>query len=114
MASQLNRFPKINQSHLPDTTAAVVMYNQEGGNLSDGARFGHDPLSGHSNKMSIRHQAFTERYPSFEDIFHQLVNSNSTLFKEALVLFGCHIPFIQFYSVKAMILYLYLIIIDMH
>ena len=84
MASQLNRFPKINQNHLPDTTAAVAMYNQEGGNLSDGARFGHDPLSGHSNKMSIRHQAFTERYPSFEDIFHQLVNSNSTLFKEAL------------------------------
>lgn len=84
MASQLNRFPKINQSHLPDTAAAITMYNQEDGNISDGAQFGYDPLTGHTNKISIRHQAFTERYSSFEDIFHQLVNSNSTLFKEAL------------------------------
>ena len=73
MASQLNQFSKINPGNLPDTTAAVMMYNQEGGNLSDGAQFGHDPLCGHANKMSVRHQAFTERYPSFEDLFYQLV-----------------------------------------
>ena len=85
MASHLDRLPKLNQlSLLPDTMAAVAMYNQEGGNISDGAQFGYDPLDGDANKTSIRNQAFNGRYPSFEHIFHQLVNSNSTPFKEAL------------------------------
>ena len=84
MALHLDQLPKLNPSLLPDTTAAIAMYNQEGGNISDGAQFGSDPLTGDANKMSIRHQAFTERYSSFEDIFHQLVNSNNNLFKEAL------------------------------
>ena len=84
MASQLHQFPRINPGSLPDRTAAVMMYNQEGGNLSDGAQCGRDPLCGDANKMSIRHQAFTERYPSFEDLFYQLVNSNDIPFKDAL------------------------------
>lgn len=85
MASHLDRLPKLNPlSLLPDTMAAVAMYNQEGGNISDGAQFGYDPLDGDANKISIRNQAFNGRYSSFEHIFHQLVNSNSTPFKEAL------------------------------
>ena len=84
MASHLYRLPKLNQLSLLDTMAAVAMYNQEGGNISDRAQFGYDPLDGDANKTSIRNQAFNGRYPSFEHIFHQLVNSNSTPFKEAL------------------------------
>ena len=47
MASHSDRLPKLNPlSLLPDTMAAVAMYNQEGGNISDGAQFGYDPLNG--------------------------------------------------------------------
>lgn len=72
MASHLDRLPKLNPpSLLPGTMAAVAMYNQEGGNISDGAQFGYDPLNGDANKQSIRNQAFNGRYSSFEHIFHQ-------------------------------------------
>ena len=84
MASQLSSIPKIHLQHLPDVTTAISMYNQDGGNISDGAQFGYDPLNGYANKIAIRQQAFSDRYPSFEEIFHQLINSNNNLFKEAL------------------------------
>ena len=57
-----NTIARIDPQHLPDATAAVGIYNLEGGNISDGAQFGCDPLNGHAHKMSIRHQAFSERY----------------------------------------------------
>lgn len=37
-----------------------------------------------ANKINIRHQTFRESYPSFEEIFHNLMNCNPTLFKDDL------------------------------
>ena len=68
------RLPKLIQLNLlPDTMAAIAMYNQEGGNISDEAQFGYDPLNGDANKTSVRNQAFNGRYLSFEHISHQLL-----------------------------------------
>ena len=63
-------------------TTSTAMYCQEGGNNLDGEQFGCNPLDGYANKINIRQQAF--RYPSFEDIFHNLINFNSTLLQDAL------------------------------
>lgn len=79
-----SRMARIDLQHLPNVSSAVTLYIQEGGTISDGSQFGNDALEGYPRKIQIREQAFTEKYPSFEEIFHQLVNSNSTLFKEAL------------------------------
>ena len=62
------------------------MYHQ-GGRISDETGFGEDPLQGDDAKTSIRAQAFDERYPSYDAIFHQLVNLNSLLFKSALLFY---------------------------
>lgn len=73
--------------NVPSPIEAVSMYNRAGGRLSDGTSFGEDPLQGDSNKCTIRHQAFTDTFPSFEPIFHILVNSDPSLFIRALKLY---------------------------
>ena len=63
------------------------MYRQEGGRISDETCFGEDPLQADNAKILIRAEAFGQRYPSFETIFHELVNSSSTLFKGGLTFY---------------------------
>ena len=55
--------------------------------ISDETGFGADPLQGDNAKASIRAQAFGERYPSYDVIFHELVNLNPMLFKNALIFY---------------------------
>ena len=78
-----NRVQRITVS-LPTPTEAISMYHRAGGRISDGAPFGEDPLQGDSNKCTIRQQAFTDTFPSFEPIFHRLVNSDPSYFRRAL------------------------------
>ena len=73
--------------NLPTPMEAVSMYRRDGGRLSDGASFGEDPLQGDVDKCTIRQQAFTDSFPSFELIFHRLVNSDHSLFTSALKLY---------------------------
>ena len=70
-----NRVQRIIVS-LPTPMEAVSIYNRAGGRLSDETPFGEDPLQGDSNKCTIRQQA---TFPSFEPIFHRLVNSDPSL-----------------------------------
>ena len=78
-----NRVQRITVN-LPTPVEAVSMYNRAGGRLSDETPFGEDPLQGNSDKCAIRQQAFTNNFPSFEPIFHGLVNSDPSLFTRAL------------------------------
>ena len=82
-----NRITSVDLRNLPSASQAVSMYRQEGGRISDEACFGEDPLQGDNAKISIRAEAFGQRYPSFETIFHEIVNSNSTLFKSGLAFY---------------------------
>lgn len=67
-------------------TEAVDMYHQRGGHLTELTTFGVDPISDNV-KIDIRARAFQERFPSFEPIFHALVNGNDRLFREGLIFF---------------------------
>lgn len=79
-----NHARRVSQSDLPTTADAVQQYQQHGGRLTDPYHVGHDPLSGNSSRSQLRHQAFSDQYPSFGDIFSKLVNGDDTIFKLAL------------------------------
>lgn len=72
---------------LPSPAEAICLYQGEGGRISDGASFGEDPLYGDVNKSTIRQQSFSTSYPSFDPIFHHLVNSDPSLFTNGLKFF---------------------------
>ena len=72
---------------LPSPAEAIRLYEGKGGRISDGASFGEDPLYGDVNKSTIRQQSFSTSYPSFDPIFHQLINSDASLFMNGLKFF---------------------------
>ena len=83
-----NRIARLDMRNLPSASQAVGLYHQQGGRISDESGFGKDPLLGDNTKDSIRARAFSERYPSYDAIFHELVNSsNPMLFKNALIFY---------------------------
>ena len=82
-----NGITRLDLGNLPCSSQAVGMYQQDGGRITDETKFGEDPLQGDIAKASIRAQAFNEKYPSFDIIFHELVNSNPLLFKNALLFY---------------------------
>ena len=47
--------------------------------------FGQDPLAEWEDLVTTRMETFTEQSPSFEDIFHSLVNNNKTMFRDGLL-----------------------------
>ena len=79
-----NHTKPINQGILPNPIDAVQLYQQQGGYLRDPYQAGTDPLDGDAYRLGVRHEAFVEKYPSFQDIFSRLVNNDSTVFQKAL------------------------------
>ena len=79
-----NRARQIAPTHLPTPSAAKSLYSQNGGRIYDEREFGRDPLDGDPVKSQMREEAFTERYPDMDTIFHYLVNYNSSPFQQAL------------------------------
>ena len=63
------------------------MYVSPRRRISDESGFGEDPLQGNNAKISIRAQAFHDRYPSYDAIFHDVVNLNPILFKCSTLLY---------------------------
>ena len=57
------------------------------GQITDVHPFGVDPIADNQQKCSTRMSSFTEYYPSFDLIFHQVVNGNDSIFQEALEFF---------------------------
>jgi len=79
-----NRARKID---LPLSIHAVRMYEDNGGHITEESNCGTDPLAGDPEKSTIRERAFSEKYPSFEPVFHQIVNGNDRLFQAGLKFF---------------------------
>lgn len=72
---------------LPALDQATEAYRNNSGTLTDPAPYGCDPLEQDADKQRIRIQAFHDRFPSFEVIFHNLVNGHGTVFKQALLFY---------------------------
>ena len=75
---------KIPLSTLPTPADAVSQFEQLGGSLTLFPQFGENPLCGKSEWMDLRNAEFTRKYPDFNNIFHQLVNGDDTLFVNGL------------------------------
>lgn len=82
-----NRAKKISPHFLPQPQEAANDYRLNGGTITDPDQNITDPLCNTSDKIEIRHQSFTNRYPSFDIIFQNLVNSESSMFKNGLKFF---------------------------
>ena len=87
LMQQDNRTQRITQSVIPPPEQAAQMYRDNVGRLTDPAPFGSDPLAESHERKIIRETSFGSRYPSYEDIFHQLVNGDSTNFRRALLFY---------------------------
>ena len=80
-----NRVKRIDRSLLPTPNEIVQQYRQSGGHITEFCSFGSDPIANNLNKCIVRNTSFSQCYPSFDAIFHQLVNGNETLFREGLL-----------------------------
>ena len=74
---------------MPQPQQAADEYRMNGGRITDPDTCStfKDPLLHDAAKVDIRLHAFLKRYPSFDTIFHNLVNGNKIMFKEALMFF---------------------------
>jgi len=80
-----NKAQRIDTSALPSPDLAVQMYANAGGRLTDPDLFGNDPISTCPNKVDIRKRTFLEKFPSISDMFHELVNGDSSKFRKGLL-----------------------------
>jgi len=72
---------------LSTSEEAVLAYEREDGHLSLPKVFGTDLLSGNQQLQNLHFDNFNAAYPSFDVIFHCLVNGNHYPFKEGLQYF---------------------------
>lgn len=72
---------------MPQPQQAADEYRSNGGRLTDPDHIIKDPLFNDAAKIEIRLHTFVKRYPSFDTIFHNLVNGNNVMFKDALKFF---------------------------
>lgn len=82
-----NRARQISPGRIPRPEQASQAYRNRVGILTDPAPFGSDPLEQDSVRKGLRMQVFHDRFPSFDAIFHELVNGNSSSFRDALLFF---------------------------
>ena len=83
-----NRAKKISLQLLPNPNQAVLEYCQGGGRITDpdANSAGSDPITDGAKQL-IRDHAFKERFPSFDVIFHKIVNYDSDTFKRAVLFY---------------------------
>ena len=67
--------------------AVTRWFEQDGGNLTYCSTFGVDPLQSNDRLLSERQRHFQCKFPSFETIFHSLVNGNKLEFRNGLIYF---------------------------
>lgn len=71
--------------NLPSPEDAVRQYRLNGGSITEPAQSIRDPLCD-SFAKNLRLQSFEKRYPSFERIFHSVVNGDKAIFIDSQIL----------------------------
>uniref|UniRef100_A0A1X7TJY3 Integrase core domain-containing protein n=1 Tax=Amphimedon queenslandica TaxID=400682 RepID=A0A1X7TJY3_AMPQE len=73
LMKQSSNAKRINPNLLPSSSQAVRIYTSSGGVLTEPYQFGIDPIAHSVEKKSIRHMSFTQKFPSFDNIFHEIL-----------------------------------------
>lgn len=68
-----------------DASSAVQLFESYGGHLTQFSPFGEDPLANNTNFIHRRETTFMSRYPTFDQFFHSVVNSDHSLFRQGLL-----------------------------
>ena len=87
MMAQNNQSKQIDNSLVPTVDEAGRLYEANGGHLTLFNEFGRDPLTGNGDLITIRMERFYEQWPSFDNIFHGIVNNTITMFRDGLLCF---------------------------
>lgn len=72
---------------LLSTTEDFNLYQQRGGTLTYWSEFGKDPLEGNAGLITLRSNLFQNDFPTFDILFHELVNGNPIPFRTAVTEF---------------------------
>lgn len=82
-----NKATMIDPCLIPSPVQAVHMYRLNSGRITDPDDFS-DPLFNDPVKIELRFQSFAKRFPSFNAIFHSIVNETTPrVFVDALLFF---------------------------
>ena len=77
---QNNQAATLPRHTLPEAIDAVQNFEASGGQLTRFSSFGHDPLQTRPDLLTQRETLFKERFPSFDEFFHTVVNNDTSLF----------------------------------
>ena len=80
-----NMAKRLRPAQVPTAEEAVSLYEQSGGTLTLFGDFGIDPVEDHQQEQRL--QMFQQRFPSYEPLFHRLVNGDNSLFTDAVLCF---------------------------
>ena len=75
-----NQAARIDSRLIPTPADAVRQYEAAGGHLTHFGGFGTDPVANNPELTAQREAEFHRRYPSFDPLFHTLVNGDNTVF----------------------------------
>ena len=87
VAANTNRVRRINNPTIPSVDQAICMYENAGGSITRESSFGTNPLRDNAALTTRREELFLQNNSSFEDIFSNLVNGNSSHIERAILSF---------------------------
>ncbi|KAK3740772.1 hypothetical protein QZH41_017516 [Actinostola sp. cb2023] len=85
MMNRSNRTAHIREDQVPDGPTAAQIYESNGGHLTRFGGFGRDPLLG--NATLLQQRELIQNIPSYEAVFNEVVNGNTSLFQHGLMAF---------------------------
>jgi len=87
MMSGNNQTVRIANEQIPNKDTAVHLYEIHGGQLTLFSEFGTDSLMGNPVLCQQREEFLFQNIPSYEAVFNEVVNGNSSMFQRGLLCF---------------------------
>lgn len=87
LATIANQVTPLNPSQVPSTEAVMQHHEQGGNRLCRVSCFGQDPLQGLPELARLRRRDFSERFPSMDFIFQEILLGNSQVFQDAILFY---------------------------
>lgn len=75
---------KVDEQLVPLPEDAVQQFEELGGTITHFSPFGKDPIAHNHVLFNERDTLFQDRYPTFDNLFHRLVNGDDKPFCDAI------------------------------
>ena len=84
LASTHRNTTQVSTLNIPSTDNAIHLFTSAGGHLTPESTFGSDPLEGYPHLQYLRERDFRATYPNMDAIFHNVVTSDGTIFRQSI------------------------------